>query len=168
MPTKSKTIIAGIALMICLGGTAAAQDLSFTALGGQTVTTSSMRGKVTVLLFSGVQDPQCRDGAKALETLADRFRGKPVQIYLVSVNSPAEASNDQLKSAFGATPSVLVLRDATQAAFKKFSGKRAQLPTVVVLDAQGNASGQPRGGFNPNTDFVNDLASIIDGLLANK
>ena len=167
MSTKSKTIIAGIVLMICLAGTAAAQDLSFTALGGQTVTTSSMRGKVTVLLFSGIQDPQSRDGAKALETLADRFRGKPVQIYLVSVNSPAEASNDQLKSAFGAT-SVVVLRDGTQAAFKRFSGKRAQLPTVVVLDAQGNASGQPRGGFNPNTDFVNDLASIIDGLLSNK
>lgn len=168
MLNKSKTIIAGIALMIFIAGTAFAQELSFTSLTGQTVTASSMRGKVTVLLFSGVQDPQCRDAAKALEALADRFRGKPVQIYLVSVNSPAEASNDQLKSAFGATSSVLVLRDGTQAAFKKFSGKRGQLPTVVVLDTQGNTWGQPRGGFNPNTDFVNGLASIIDGLLANK
>jgi hypothetical protein len=57
------------------------------------------------------------------------------------------------------------LRDAGGSALKRFSGKSAQLPTVVVLDRQGNASGSPRGGFNPNSDFVNDLSSTIDGLL---
>jgi len=154
--------------MLTIGATARAQDLSFSAPGGQMVTLSGMRGKVTVLLFSGVQDPQCRDGLKALEALSDRFRGKPVLVYWVSVNSVTEATNDQLKSPCGVNTSVPVLRDGTQAAFKRFSGKRAQLPTVVVLDTQGNPYGQPRGGFNPNSDFVNDLASIIDGLLQRK
>jgi hypothetical protein len=59
-----------------------------------------------------------------------------------------------------------VLRDQNQAAFKRFSGKRAQLPTIVVLNPQGEPHGQPRGGFNPNSDFINDLAAMIDSLLS--
>ena len=167
MFTRTKALTAGLAMMMFIVG-AGAQELSFSTPGGGTVTQSGMRGKVTVLLFSGVQDPQCRDGLKALEALSDRFREKPVQIYWVSVNSTSEATNDQLKSPCGVNTSVSVLRDPTQAAFKRFSGKRAQLPTVVVLDTEGNPFGQARGGFNPNSDFVNDLASIIDRLLQRK
>jgi hypothetical protein len=126
------------------------------------VTLSSLRGNVVVLLFSGVQDPQRRDGLKALESLAERYAGKNVKVYWVSVNPANEVTNDQLKSISNTIP---VLRDTNQAAFKRFSGKVAQLPTVVVLDRQGSPVGQPRGGFNPNADLVNDLASIIDGLL---
>ena len=168
MLTRLKAITVSFAFLTFVAEAAGAQELSFSAPAGQIVALSGMRGKVTVLLFSGVQDPQCRDGLKALENLADRFRGKPVQVYWVSVNAMSEASNDQLKSPCGVNTSVPVLRDGTQAAFKRFSGKRAQLPTVVVLDTQGNPFGQPRGGFNPNSDFVNDLASIIDGLLQRK
>jgi hypothetical protein len=40
-----------------------------------------------------------------------------------------------------------------------------QLPTLVVLDSQGALYRQPRGGFNPNSDFINDLAGVIDSLL---
>jgi hypothetical protein len=42
------------------------------------------------------------------------------------------------------------------------------LPTIVVLDQKGEVYGQPRGGFNPNSDFVNDLAAAIDNLLNRK
>jgi AhpC/TSA family len=126
---------------------------------------SSMRGKVVVLLFSGVQDPQRREGLKALSSLADRYQGKDVKVCWVTVNPPSELRDEQLKIAAPTTASVTVLRDTNQAAFKRFSGKLAQLPTVVILDRQGNPVGQPRGGFNPNSDFINDLASTIDGLL---
>jgi peroxiredoxin len=143
----------------------AQQDLSFATPDGQTVSLSGMRGNVVVILFSGSQDPQCRDGLKALESLADRFRGKGVKVYWVSVNSPSEVTNDQLKNPCGAATSVQVLRDSNQAAFKRFSGKRAQLPTIVVLDRQGTPFGQPRGGFNPSSDFINDLAATTDNLL---
>jgi len=142
-----------------------AQDFSFSTPGGDTLNLSSLRGNVVVLLYSGVQDPQRRDGLKALESLADRYQGKNVKICWVSVNPTNQMTDDQLKSISSASPSVSVLRDANQAAFKKFSGKVAQLPTIVSLDRQGNPFGQPRGGFNPNSDFINDLASIIDGLL---
>jgi peroxiredoxin len=169
MLNRFKTIIAAIAIIACVAATASAQqDLSFSTPGGQTVNLASMRGNVVVLLFSGVQDPQRREELKALESLAERFQGKEVKFCWVSVNSAAEGTNDQLKSLAGMAPSISVLRDANQAAFKRFSGKQAQLPTIVVLDRQGNAFGQPRGGFNPNSDFINDLASIIDNLLQRK
>ena len=55
-----------------VGSGSAQQDIGFTAPGGQAINLSSMRGKVTVLLFSGTQDPQCRDGLKALDALAPK------------------------------------------------------------------------------------------------
>ena len=161
--TKLKTFIAAIVIISCVA-VARAQD--FTTPTGETVPVASMRGKVVVLLFSGVQDPQRREGLKALASLADRFQGKDVKFYWVSINPPSEMSNDQLKATEGG--SVVALRDANQAAFKRYSGKVAQLPTIVVLDRQGNPFGQPRGGFNPNSDFINDLASTIDNLLQHK
>lgn len=165
MLTRLKTFIAAIAIISCVAATHA-QDFSFTTPTGETVPVSGMRGKVVVLLFSGVQDPQRREGLKALASLADRFQGKDVKICWVSVNPTSEMSNDQLKATAGG--SVVVLRDANQAAFKRYSGKVAQLPTIVVLDRQGNPFGQPRGGFNPNSDFINELASTIDNLLQRK
>ena len=166
MLTRLTAITASFAIISCIAVTASAQDFSFSTPDGQTVTLSSLRGNVVVLFFSGVQDPQRSEGLIALEKLAkDRYQGKNVKIYWVSVNAANEVTNDQLKNLSSAAPSVSVLRDANQAAFKRFSGKRAQLPTIVVLDREGNPFGQPRGGFNPNSDFINDLGSIIDRLL---
>ena len=162
MLTGLKAMTAHLAIIACIGVTASAQDHSFSTPEGQTVTLSSLRGNVVVLLFSGVQDPQRRDGLKALSSLAERYRDKNVKVYWVSVNPVSEVTNDQLRNV---STSVPVLRDTNQAAFKRFSGKVAQLPTIVVLDRQGNPFGQPRGGINPNSDFINDLGSVIDGLL---
>lgn len=141
----------------------AQQDLTFLSPGGQSVTLSGMRGKVVVLAFSGVQDPQCRDLLKALQSLSDRYQGKDVSIYWVSINSMAEASNEKIKAPCGPAGSINVLRDQSQAAFKRFGGK--QLPTLVLLNRQGEPHGRPYGGFNPDSNFVNDLAASIDSLL---
>ena len=161
MLTRLKILTASFAIIACVGA-ASAQDFTFSTPEGQSVTLSSLRGNVVVLLFSGVQDPQRRDGLKALASLAERFQDKNVKVFWVSVNPASEVTNDQLKSV---STSVSVLRDTNQAAFKRFSGKTAQLPTIVVLDRQSNLVGQPRGGINPNSDFINDLASSIDDLL---
>lgn len=166
MFNKIKSIVTASAIIASLAMTAGAQqDYTFLTPDGKTVTVSGLRGKVVVLLFGGIQDPQCRDEIKALDSLAERYQSKDVNIYWVSVNSPGEASNEQLKTACGPASSVVLLRDNNQAAFKRYSGKQAQLPTIIVLNQQGQPQGQPRGGFNPNSDFVNDLAAIIDSLL---
>ncbi len=165
MLRKSKLFMLAIAV-ISMTMSAAAQELTFTSSEGQAVSLASLRGKVVVLLFGGVQDPQCRDEFKALQSLVERYQGKPVSIFWVSINTTTEMSEEKLKAPCGPTLSVSVLRDQGQAAFRKFGGR--QLPTIVVLNQQGQIHGQPRGGFNPNADFVNDLASIIDSLLNRK
>ena len=166
MISKTRALASAIIMTLCLGVTAGAQqDLTFMTPDGETVTLSGARGKVVVMLFGGVQDPQCREEFKALESLAERYRGKDVMIYWVSVDSASEANNDRLRAPCGPTGSVVVLRDQNRAAFKRYSSKVAQLPTIVVLNPQGEVYGQPRGGFNPNSEFINDLSAIIDRLL---
>ncbi len=153
-----------VGLFVGLSTTSPAQsDLTFLSPTGQAVSLSSLRGKVVVLLFSGVQDPQCRDGLKALQSLAERYQGKDVLVYWVSINSANEASNEKIKAPCGAAGAVGILRDQGQSAFKRFGGK--QLPTLVTLNKQGQLHGQPIGGFNPDADFINEVAAIVDGLL---
>ena len=162
-----RTLIAikAVALGAFLAAGVSGQDLSFLKPDGSAVPLSAMNGKVVVLVFSGIQDPQCRDEFKALESLAERYQGKDVTINWVSINSVAEASNEKLASPCGPVNRVGILRDANQSAFKRFCGKSGQLPTLVLLDQRGQPFGTPRGGFNPNADFVNDLAAMVDRLL---
>ena len=167
MRTKVKTIIPSFIAIIALAVAANAQDATFSTTNGSTVSTASLRGRVVVLLFGGTQDPQCRDEFKALGSLAERYRGKNVNIYWVSID-PASVTNDKLNSPCGPTGSVAVLRDETRAGFKQFAGKKPQLPTIVILNQQGQPQGPPRGGFNPDSDLINELAAVIDGLLSAK
>ena len=160
-----KSVLAATLVSAFLLASASAQDLTFLKPDGSASSLSAMNGKVVVLVFSGVQDPQCREEFKALESLAERYQGKNVSVCWVSINSAAEATNQKLASPCGPVNRVVVLRDPNQAAFKRFSGKAAQLPTLVVLDGRGQPFGQPRGGFNPNADFVNDLAAMVERLL---
>ncbi len=160
-----KSITTAVAITVLLAMTASAQDLTLSRPDGSAAPLSGFRGKVVVLVFSGIQDPQCRDEFKALESLAERYQGKDVSVVWVSINSGAQASNQKLRTPCGPVNRVEVLRDADQTAFKRFSGKAGQLPTLVVLDKVGQPSGQPRGGFNPNADFVNEIAAMVDRLL---
>src|SRR3569832_163258 len=85
---RFKATLAVLALMIGLTAMASAQqDFTLKTLEGQSLSLAGLRGQVVVLLFSGVQDPQCHDAAQALASLAERYQGKPVSIYLVSINS---------------------------------------------------------------------------------
>ena len=161
-----KTIALTSLLLFITATALAQQELSLTALDGTPFSLSSMNGRVVVLMFAGVQDPQCRDEFKALEALGERFRDKEVSIYWVTVNPVGAASDERLRGQCGARTSVAILRDSNQSAFKRFGG--VQLPTAVILDRTGKVQGRPRGGFNPNADFVNDLAAIVDSLLSKK
>ena len=165
MSKKLRAIVIMVVVAAAQSPAAAQQDAAFTTADGRTVNLSSMRGKVVVLLFSSIQDPQCRSEFKALASLADRYRSREVSVFWVSINASSTVSDDRLKSPCGPAGSVTVLRDGSQAAFKRFSGSLAELPTAVIIDKQGQVNGHPRGGFNPNSDFVNDLGVIIDNLL---
>jgi peroxiredoxin len=152
-------------VIACLSAPSIAQhDLSLIAPDGQTVTLASLRGRVVVLVFASTQDPQCRDEFKALQALGERLQGRPASIYWVSIDPPS-VSNERVKNPCGPAGSVGVLRDPSRAAFKHFSPRTPQLPTLVVLNQQGQIHGQPLGGFNPSPEFVDSLISTVDGLL---
>ena len=154
-------------LTVALAGPAVlAQDDAFTTPAGQQVTLSSMRSKVVILFFSGIQDPQCREEFKALNSLGERFTGKPVSFYWISVNPQGAVTNDRLSAPCGPVGSVVVVRDSGQVVFKRLIKNPSQIPTVVILDQKGQVYGDPIGGFNPDSDFVNTLAGMIDSLLA--
>ena len=159
--------ILGALTAICLMAPAALwQDLAFATPAGEPVTLSSMQGKVVVMFFSGTQDPQCRDEFKALNGLAERYRARPVSFCWVSINPVGSVSNDRLKAPCGPVGSVTVLRDPSQSALKRFAKNQSTIPTVVILDDKGNVHGDPISGFNPDPDFANTLAGIIDSLLS--
>jgi hypothetical protein len=145
---------------------ALAQDSVFTTPAGQQLSLSSLQGKVVLMVFSGVQDPQCREEFKLLTSLAERYNSKPVALFWVSINPMNAQGNDQLKTSCGPAGSVSVLRDPSQAAFKRFTKGQNQIPVIVILDQKGQAYGEPLGGFNPDSDYVNTLAGVIDSLLS--
>jgi hypothetical protein len=161
-----RTVLFSILAAGLAGPAVLGQDPAFTKPSGQPVALSSMQGKIATLFFSGTQDPQCRDEFKVLNSLAERFAGKPVTFFWVSVNPASAVSNDRLSAPCGPVRSVVVLRDPAQAVFKRLAKNPTQIPTVVILDQKGQVYGDPIGGFNPDSDFVNTLAGIIDSLLA--
>lgn len=155
-------LVATVALTPLAG--ASQPDPVLQTLDGSTLPISSLRGKVVVLVFSGIQDPQCRDEFKALNSLGERYQGKEVALFWVSLNPPNAASDDRLKAPCGPVGAVTVLRDPTQAAFKALAGSARQLPTIVIIGREGQPQ-TPRQGFNPGPEFVNSMAGTVDGLI---
>ena len=148
-------LIAGLAVSAM-----AQQGASFVTPTGDTVTTAEMRGKVVVMVFGAVNDPQCRDEFKMLQTLAEHYsRNNKVELFWVST----DAAEAQWKAPCGPTGGIKVLRDPNRAAFKQFGAR--QLPTIVILNTQGQMVGGARGGFSPNANFAADLSTVIDSLL---
>ena len=60
-----------------------------------------------------------------------------------------------------------VLRDPTSEIFKTIgaTGRRAQVPTFVILDRKGAVAAPPIGGFDRESDVVNRIASVLDKLV---
>lgn len=157
-----KKILFVILLLSAFAISASAQQggAAFMTTTGETLTTTEMRGKVVVMVFSAVNDPQCRDEFKMLQSLSDRYsRGNKVELFWVST----DAVDGPWKTPCGSTGGIKVVRDPNRAAFRQFGAR--QLPTIVILNPQGQMVGGARGGFSPNANFTADLASVIDSLL---
>ena len=100
-----------------------------------------------------------------MDLRADRH----VVVYWVSTESDDPksknfASDEQLRAfaqKYGLK--VTVLRDPDGAVSKKFGVD--QLPSMVILDKQGNISGAPIGGLDPQGNLAGQLASRLDKLL---
>jgi peroxiredoxin len=144
-------------------------DFTMRSIDGQTVTANSLRGEVVVLAFGASWLPLSKTQLQGVRKLADDYSNRGVVVYWVSTESLDEksknyASDAQLKAfsqKYGLK--VTVLRDPDGAISKKFGVD--QLPSIVILDKQGNLAAGPIGGLDPSGNLASQLASHLDKIL---
>jgi len=158
-----------IAIAMTLSVSAWAQDradFSLRAIDGATVTSDSLRGQVVVLAFGASWLPLTRNQMEGVKKLADQYASRGVVAYWVSTDSENLKSKnfvaDEELRGLARKYNVKVLRDPDGAMSKKLGVD--QLPSVVIIDKQGNISGTA-GGLDPNSDLAKQLATRLDKIL---
>ncbi|HKO95939.1 MAG TPA: TlpA disulfide reductase family protein [Pyrinomonadaceae bacterium] len=142
---------------------------SMRSIDGQTITSDSLRGEVVVLAFGASWLPLSKTQLQGIRKLADEYSNRGVVVYWVSTESDQTksknyASDAQLRAfaeKYGLK--VTVLRDPDGAISRKFGVD--QLPSIVILDKNGNAVDEPIGGIDPNGNLAGQLASRLDKVL---
>jgi hypothetical protein len=157
--------VALVALLAPAGAFAQGLAGTLRSTGGASVPVAGMRGRVVVLMFGGMVDPQSPEELPALERLAARYQGRGVDVYWVSLDPATTADAALVDFAARNGYHGAILRDGGDVLRSAGAGKRPQLPTVVVLDKNGAVAGQPVGGFDRDVDFVATLGAPIDPLL---
>ena len=168
---SQKRALAGLLLVLvaCAAFAQSRVDFSLRSIDGQTVTSDSLRGEVVVLAFGASWLPLSKTQLQGVRKLADEYSDRGVVVYWVSTESADPksknfASDEQLRAfaqKYGLK--VTVLRDPDGVVSKKLSVD--QLPSIVILDKEGNASGPPIGGLDPNGNLAAQLAPRLDKLL---
>jgi len=170
-----KRVLAGLAtlLIACVAfaqnRAAGPVDFSLRSIDGQTVTSGSLRGEVVVLAFGASWLPLSKTQLTGVRKLADEYSERALVVYWVSTESEDQksknyASDAQLRAfaeKYGLK--VTVLRDPDGVISKKFGID--QLPSLVILDKEGNISGAPIGGLDPQGNLAAQLAPRLDKLL---
>lgn len=175
-PSNFKAFMAAF-LLVILGSTLAFSqkgdsgpvDFSMRSIDGQTITSESLRGEVVVLAFGASWLPLSRTQLQGIRKLADEYSDRGVVVYFVSTESENEksknfATDEQLRAfaqKYGLK--VTVLRDPDGQISKKFGID--QLPSIVILDKQGNVHGDPIRGLDPSGNLATQLASRLDKIL---
>lgn len=142
---------------------------AFRNLDGRRVAAGDFRGKVVVLAFGASWLPLSRAQVQGVQQLANEFGGRGVEVFWVSTDSEQAksknfASDEQLRSfATKNNLRINILRDPDGAISKGLGVD--QLPTIVIFDKQGNVSGAPIGGLDPQGNLVEKLKPRIEGLL---
>ena len=162
-------VLASCAVMAQSRAANGSVEFSLRSIDGQTVTSGSLRGEVVVLAFGASWLPLSRAQLQGVRKLADEYSDRAVVVYWVSTESDDSksknyASDEQLRNfsqKYGLK--VTVLRDVDGAVSKRFGID--QLPSIVILDKEGNISGAPIGGLDPQGNLAAQLASRLDKLL---
>jgi len=144
-------------------------EFSLKSIDGQTVTSDSLRGEVVVMAFGASWLPLSKTQLQGVRKLADDYSNRGVVVYWVSTESEDSksknyASDDQLRAfaqKYGLK--VTVLRDPDGTVSKKMGID--QLPSIVILDKQGNMVGAPIGGLDPSGNLTGQLADRLDKIL---
>jgi len=149
-----------------LGVTQNGVEFSLHAIDGENVTSQSVRGEVVVLAFGASWLPLSRNQMEGVKKLADQYAGRGVTVYWVSVDSENTksknfVSDDQLRE-LARKYKVAILRDPEGALSRKMGVD--QVPSIVILDKQGNIAGSI-GGMDPNANLTTQLSARLDKIL---
>ncbi len=161
------TVIMGSSLALAQGG--GPVEFSLRSIHGQTITSDSLRGEVVVMAFGASWLPLSKAQLQGVRKLADEYSNRGVVVYWVSTESADPKSknyaSDQQLRAFSEKYGlkVTVLRDPDGTTSKKFGID--QLPSMIILDKEGNPVGAPIGGLDPNGNLANQLAARLDKVL---
>ena len=165
--------VAALALLICalaISSMGVTQDgpvdFSLHAIDGESVTSQSVRGEVVVLAFGASWLPLSRNQLEGVKKLADQYAGRGVTVYWVSVDAADTksrnfVSDDQLRE-LARKYKVTILRDPDGALSRKMGVD--QVPSIVILDKQGNVAGSI-GGMDPNANLTTQLSARLDKIL---
>jgi peroxiredoxin len=144
-------------------------DFSLRSINGQTVTAQSLRGKVAVLAFGASWLPLSRTQLQSLKKVAERYGDRGVIVYWISTeseNTKAKnfATDEQLR-AFGQKygGDITVLRDPDMAVARRLGA--VELPSIVILDKQGNLSGEAIKGLDADGNQMAQLTTQLDKIL---
>lgn len=167
-PFAALLLIVLLVTPLALAQKRAPVEFSLRSVDRQTITSDSLRGEVVVLAFGASWLPLSKTQLQGVRKLADEYSDRGVVVYWVSTESEDPksknfASDEQLKGfaqKYGLK--VTVLRDPDGATSKKFGID--QLPSMVIIDKQGNAS-EPIGGLDPQGNLANQLASRLNDVL---
>jgi len=172
--SKRKHYLAGSLMLLagCLAlgaQTRGTVEFSLRSIDGQTITSDSLRGEVVVMAFGASWLPLSKTQLQGVRKLADEYSDRGVVVYWVSTESEDSksknyASDDQLRGfsqKYGLK--VTVLRDPDGVVSKRMGVD--QLPSIIILDKQGNIVGAPIGGLDPNGNLTTQLASRLDRIL---
>ncbi|HEX8457296.1 MAG TPA: TlpA disulfide reductase family protein [Pyrinomonadaceae bacterium] len=184
MFTKSPRFIAGLLLSTILvfaqalavtparsGAQEPALDFSLRSVDGGNITSEQLRGDVVILAFGASWLPLSRTQVEGVQRLADEYRERDLRVYWVSTDSESQksknfASDEQIRSfARKNGLKIGVLRDPDGALFKRLGVDRNQLPALVIFDREGQISGSPIGGLDPEGNLVQRLSARINKLL---
>jgi len=169
----TQKLVMVLVLTALLVSTLMAQDgpvsFSLRSVNGNTVTSDSLRGEVVVLAFGASWLPLSKTQLEGVRKLADEYSDRGVAVFWVSTESEDPksknyASDAQLKAfaqKYGLK--VTVLRDPDGQVSKKFGVD--QLPSIIILDKNGNVVGGPIGGLDPTGNLAGQLAKYLDKVL---
>lgn len=164
------TLLLGlVSLGMAQKGGAGPADFSLRSIDGQTISSGSLRGEVVVLAFGASWLPLSRTQLQGVKKLADEYSNRGVVVYWVSTESENTksknyASDEQLRGFVKKfNLAVTVLRDPDGAVSKSLGAD--ELPSVVILDKQGNPVGEPIKGIDPDGNLAGQLAKKLDSIL---
>ena len=139
-------------------------SFKFTAADGKTVTSESLKGKVTVLDFWATRCEHCPEDLRLLDKVRQKYRTNDKVVFEAVNIDPPDTDDQAVRQALEDLKiGIPLARDAEQACGRVFL--ISAIPTMVVLDAKGNVESYETG---VDERLESNLPEKLDKLLAGK